>query len=305
MKSGSPAQARKVAAPPGSGNRVCRSFSTRVSILRDAPGGGESGLIHALDILPALRAARRRAGHLLAAVDYDGTLTPIVAHPAAARLAPAARDVIARLALRADTWVAVLSGRALADVQERLGLPGLYYAGNHGLEISGPGLEWVHPGARAALPALRAAAAELREELRTVAGAEVEDKGVSLSVHYRRVAPAARPGVRDVALRTGCGRAGVRCTEGKLAVELRPDVAWHKGEALRFIRGSLPGGEACPALFLGDDRTDEDAFRVLAGEDCGVVVAAEPPAGTAAGAYLASPREVIAFLAGLLPDADG
>jgi trehalose 6-phosphate phosphatase len=259
-------------------------------------------LPHASLILPDLRVARRAAGHLLVGLDYDGTLTPIVASPDDAHLPSGARRVLTDLAARADTTVAVLSGRALADVRARVGVNGIFYAGNHGLEVEGPGLRLVQSGALTALPALRQAGDTLGRELAGIAGVIVEDKGVSLTVHYRQVARERRAEVRSVAVRTGMGRQGIRVTEGKMVVELRPDLDWHKGSALEFLRASLPGGEAGPAVFVGDDRTDEDAFRALGPGGWGVVVAAETPPATAARAILASPAEVVAFLGELVRD---
>jgi len=253
-------------------------------------------LPHASRILPALLAARSLTGHLLLGLDYDGTLTPIVERPEAAHLPPAAAAALAGLAARPDTELAVLSGRALADVRARVGVAGIYYAGNHGLEIVGPGLERVHPGALATLPALREAASELGRALEAVAGVQIEEKGVSLSVHYRRVAAGDRTAVRERALRIGRARPGLRCTEGKMVVELRPEVAWHKGEALSFIRRALAHGEAGPVVFVGDDRTDEDAFRAVGDNGYGIVVAPVPPTGTAAKAFLASPLDVLSFI---------
>jgi trehalose-phosphatase len=259
-------------------------------------------LPHAATILPLVLANRHRAGRLLVGLDYDGTLTPIVERPEDARLDESARATLSALAARPDTSVAILSGRAMADLQERVRVPGLYYAGNHGLEIDGPQLRRVHEGAVAALPALQAAAEELRVRLASVGGAQVEEKGSTVSVHYRRVSAHERAAVRDVALRSARERAGIRATEGKMVVELRPDVDWHKGSALEFIRRSLAGGPGGPALFVGDDRTDEDAFRSLGPDGWGVVVAPSPPAVTAARAFLASTEEVVAFLRGLLAD---
>jgi trehalose 6-phosphate phosphatase len=264
---------------------------------RPTPRRGPLPLPNALQLLPDLLAARTRAGHLFVGLDYDGTLTPIVSDPDAAHLPPATGRALARLAARPDTTVAILSGRALADVRRRVGVGGACYAGNHGLEIAGPGLERLHPDAAAARPLLREAAARLTRELVAIPGAQVEDKGATLSVHYRRVAPGAQAAVRDVALRIGQETPGVRCTEGKMVVELRPDVDWHKGSALRFLLAALPAGSG-PAVYAGDDTTDEDAFRALAGESYGIRVA-EQPGGTAARAWLASPAEVRSWLEGM------
>src|SRR5690606_23488960 len=96
---------------------------------------------HATELLASWRDARRRVGRMLVAVDFDGTLTPIVAHPAGAMLPPRAREVLERLGARPDPDVAVVSGRALEDVRERSALDGIYYAGNHGMEIEGPGIQ--------------------------------------------------------------------------------------------------------------------------------------------------------------------
>jgi trehalose 6-phosphate phosphatase len=248
--------------------------------------------------VPDLRAARNRAGHLFVGLDYDGTLTPIVARPEDAHLPADAAAALQSLAARGDTTVAILSGRALADVRGRVPVAGAFYAGNHGLEIAGPGVERLHPDAAAATPAIRAAAETLARELAAIPGAQVEDKGVTLSVHYRRVAPPAQRAVRDLALGTGQASPGVRCTEGKMVVELRPDVEWHKGEALRFLRSAVPGAAAAPAVFAGDDTTDEDAFRALDGDNYGILVA-EHPRVTTARAWLAGPAEVLAWLKAL------
>ena len=126
----------------------------------------------------------------------------------------------------------------------------------------------------------------------------IEDKGVTLSVHYRSVPVAEQGAVRDVALRTAAGEDELRATEGKCVVEVRPRVDWHKGAALRFIRESLPDPGA-PALFIGDDVTDEDAFRALPADGWGIIVAERVERETAARAWLRSPAEVVEWLADL------
>jgi trehalose 6-phosphate phosphatase len=257
---------------------------------------------HALARVPHWQALRRHAGRLLVALDFDGTLAPIALDPTTVALPPAAREAMLRLCRRQDTDLAVVSGRALEDLRERIALPSIYYAGNHGLEIEGPGIQEVHREATLIRPQLAACTTRLRAVLANEPGVFLEDKGLTLSVHYRR---ATSPDV-EVRLRAlleqVIGEApALRLTEGKKVFEVRPNVPWDKGRALRFLLGTLEDGGALPipALFVGDDRTDEDAFRALHGRGDGIVVAAEPPPASAASAYLRSPDEVAALLEAL------
>lgn len=233
---------------------------------------------------------------MLVALDFDGTLSPIVPRPADAALQEGLEGPLRRLAAREDTVVAVVSGRGLADVRARVRLDGVYYAGNHGFEIEGPGLERVHDAARAARPALEEAARALGEALAEEPGAEVEDKTWTLTVHYRRAGREGAEGrVREAVERLG-RREGLRVTEGKKVLEIRPDVEWDKGAATRFLLDALAEGGELPALFIGDDRTDEDAFAVVRELGGGIVVAEQPPAGTHALAWAEGPAEVAALI---------
>jgi trehalose 6-phosphate phosphatase len=255
----------------------------------------------ALQLLAALRTARDRAGLMLVGLDFDGTLAPIVRRPDDAALPAATEPLLRALAARSDTHVALVSGRSLHDLRRRVGIDGVYYAGNHGLEIEGPGVARVHPDAEAAVARLGRMARLLEQRLGDRPGVIVEDKGLTLSVHYRMVdddGDAAR--VRADVHAVCAGARGLRLTEGKKVVEVRPDVDWHKGRALRFLRETLvPPGSGAPTLFIGDDRTDEDAFREVGDDGCAIVVGDSPPADTAATAALASVAAVADFLAGL------
>jgi trehalose 6-phosphate phosphatase len=254
---------------------------------------------HARDRIEAWAARRMRDGHLLVALDFDGTLAPIVPVPDDAAILPAAHDALAELAARADTRVAIVSGRGLEDVRRRVGLDTLHYAGNHGLEIDGPHVRQVHADAAQARPALDTCARRLEAEVATIDGVLVEDKGLTLSVHYRRVDDDAVASEVVRRVRALCGNIeGVRLTEGKKVVEIRPDVEWDKGRATTFLVDRLmPGGGH--VVFIGDDRTDEDAFRALDGRGEGVIVADPPPADTAAASFVRSPAEVADVLARL------
>lgn len=258
-------------------------------------------LENALEIVDRLRALRSATGHLLLGLDFDGTLAPIVPRPADAALPAETGELLAALAARADTRVALISGRGLHDLIDRVGIDGLYYAGNHGLEIQGPGVHRIHDAAAAARERLARLARRLDAELRGIAGAIVEDKGLTLSVHYRMVTDEEQASLaRDTAHACAEEEHGLRVSDGRKVVEIRPDVDWHKGRALGFLRETLTTDfPDAPAIFIGDDTTDEDAFRELGGHDCGIIVDASPPTDTAARARLESTTHVVEFLRAL------
>lgn len=189
-------------------------------------------------------------------MDYDGTLAPIVPHPEDARMTCGTRAALERLARNSKYTVALVSGRELTDLESRVGIPGIVYAGNHGLEIRGRGLQFSISGVNG-LPRI---VQELRAGLRAIAGAEVEDKGLTASVHFRRVAPVNWPDIERIV--RGTAPSGIEIREGKMVFEIRPLVAWNKGSAVRWIVERL-GLEGALLAYFGDDRTDEDAFAVL------------------------------------------
>src|SRR6185369_2814198 len=147
------------------------------------------------NIDPILRRARD-AGRVLLALDFDGTLSPIAARPEAAVLPRATASALAGLAARGDVTVAILSGRSVADIRRRLGLD-CVYAGNHGLEIEGPGISFRHPEAVLRLPALFNACVDIDTALDGIGGAFVERKGLSCTVHFRQVPDAFHDQVRS------------------------------------------------------------------------------------------------------------
>lgn len=225
-------------------------------------------------------------------LDYDGTLTPIMPRPDLAVLDAALRSVIQRLAELCP--VAVVSGRDLEDVARLVALPDLVYAGSHGFDIRGPDLR-VMIGAEHA-PALDRAEAALRHDLAGIDGALVERKRFAIAIHTRLVAAAHKPAVADAVRRRAAAEDGLRVTGGKEIHELRPNVPWDKGRAVLSLldRLGLAGGAVLP-VYIGDDETDEDAFRALAGRGTGIRVM-DDPAPTSAGWRLRDPGEVAVFL---------
>lgn len=256
-------------------------------------------MVHAFERIAEWRAARAAAGRMLLALDFDGTLAPIVPVPDQAALLPAAHSALTRLLARPDTLLAVVSGRALDDVRARVGLADVHYAGNHGLEIEGPGMRRVHEDAEAAVGKLDACARRLRAEFAGDEGVLVEDKRLTLSVHFRLVHDVEREATIRARVEDACGELdGLRLTEGKKVVEIRPDVQWDKGRATSFLVRTLLGeNRRAPVIYIGDDRTDEDAFEVLRGRGEGVLVAENGARrSSAAAAWLRSPEEVVTLL---------
>ena len=205
--------------------------------------------------------------------DFDGTLSEIVEDPDSARLVDGAADALTSLS--AACPVAILSGRDLADVRERIGLPGLWYAGSHGFELTGPdGTHHQNPEAAASIPVLAGAAADLADQLGHIPGVVVEHKRFGVAVHYRN---AARDRVGEVAaaVRTAGQRTALRVTTGREVIELRPNIDWDKGKTLRwvldYIRDNEGAGPLLP-IYLGDDITDEDAFDAVDGDGIAILV---------------------------------
>lgn len=225
-------------------------------------------------------------------LDYDGTLTPIVARPDLAILDEAVRHTLVALAARCP--VAIVSGRDRVDVQRLVGVDDLIYAGSHGFDIRGPG--WQSERGAAFLPDMGSAESELRQSLAHFRGALLERKRYSLAVHVRGLPPAAALAVEasvDAAL---SHHTRLRKGTGKMVFELLPRLDWHKGKAVLHILQALrlPAAEVLP-IYIGDDRTDEDAFAALANRGCGILVTASPRR-TAAYYTLRDPDDVHRFL---------
>jgi len=199
-------------------------------------------------------------------LDYDGTLTPLVDHPSKAILTPTMREVVHQLVARPDTDVAIVSGRGLDDVSALVGDDAIIYAGNHGLELMGPDLpRFRHQD----LDHYKTRTVALAEELAdlAVSGAWTEQKGATLTFHYRAVDGSKQGHLAEQA-HAVITEAGFQARNAHKAVEARPPIGWDKGQAVLHIVRALYGpawSESVRVIYIGDDQTDEDAFRVLAG----------------------------------------
>lgn len=253
----------------------------------------------ALEDLDTIR-TRLSGGPVLVALDFDGTLTEIDADPGAPGLTAGRRTILSRLPAPGRR-LAIVSGRALADLRRRVGLPQTIYVGNHGLEIEGPGIER-HPPEEIAerLARLLEAVADRlvgREAEAAGAGVLIEDKTWTATLHVRPRGDTRRLSAVEARLRDLVEAAGFVLRSGHASWEIRPSDAFDKGDALRHVIDAIPGAAAERVLYVGDDVTDEDAFRALPAAVTARV--GDGDVETAARYRLAGPVEVYEMLEAL------
>ena len=246
--------------------------------------------------LSRVRAMLTDATGLLVCLDFDGTLAPIVDDPDAARPTERTQDAVATLADASAVTTAVVSGRALSDVRERIDGPSIY-AGNHGLELAREDDASIHPVAREHAVRIERLCAVLELALASVPNCRVENKHLTGTVHFRAVPPAAVPIVRRITrdLVDTFGGDALELSPGKQILEIGPDLAWGKGDAVEIIAGDEPAGTA--VIYIGDDTTDESAFRTVEPDGLGIRVGGDEPSH--ASARVASPAAVADVLSWL------
>jgi trehalose-phosphatase len=242
-----------------------------------------------------VRARIRQARYLFLFLDYDGTLTPIVSVPEKAFCPPEVKKNLERLRDLPGVHPVVISGRSLEDVREKIGVSGIFYVGNHGLEIAYPdgNRQGMLPSAKTR--DLKKITRDIKKSLRDIPGILFEEKGPILAVHYRNVARRYLAFILE-ALEEELQQRKRRwqIAAGKKVFEIRPSVDFNKGKAVQAILKSF-----CPqevfSICLGDDQTDEDAFREIKGRGISVFIgSAGSP--SAADYYLRDSVEVQRFL---------
>jgi len=245
----------------------------------------------------------KEAEHILLLSDYDGTLTPIVEKPGLANLSSQVKEYLQRLAGNPCMTLGIVSGRALRDLRERTGVDNITYVGNHGLEIEGPDFSFVNPVARKTQPFLHSLCEELSQALVKIRGSRVDNKGLTLSLHYRLVDEVQLGEVDKIFHRVVdppliSGK--IRVTPSKKAYDIRPAVDWGKGKAIEFIvqrlNEKLAKGSKLLVIFLGDDVTDYDGFCVVNKGNGISIFVGEEGAEPEASYFLRSPNEVYQFL---------
>ncbi len=234
---------------------------------------------------------------LILLLDYDGTLTPIVSRPELAVLSDDMRRILKKISKRYP--LAIISGRSLEDVKKLVDVENIYYAGNHGFEISND-VKLVNPDAEKIKPAIAEICEQMQSRVGHIKGSIVENKGVTASVHYRMVSDddfIELEKIFDEVVASYVEEGKIKITHGKKVFELRPNIEWNKGKAVKWVIDAIR--KKGTPVYVGDDRTDEDAFTVLRNKGVTVLVS-EKVKKTNAEYYLRNVDEVKIFLEGLL-----
>ncbi|XP_066327186.1 probable trehalose-phosphate phosphatase 6 [Miscanthus floridulus] len=252
--------------------------------------------------------AASKGKQIVVFLDYDGTLSPIVDDPDAAYMSDTMRRAVRSVAKHFPT--AIVSGRCRDKVFELVKLAELYYAGSHGMDIKGPAKGSRHTKAAKAkgvlfqpasqfLPMIEQVHDSLVEKTKCIPGAKVENNKFCVSVHFRCVDEKSWSTLADTVKSVLKDYPKLKLTQGRMVFEVLPTIKWDKGKALEFLLQSLGFADCTDVLpvYIGDDRTDEDAFKVLRkrGQGVGILVSKHPK-DTSASYSLQEPAEVMEFL---------
>src|SRR3989338_215918 len=237
-------------------------------------------------------------------LDYDGTLTPIAQTPDRAILAQDIRVLLKKLAKMPDCKLAIISGRALAGIERLVDIKEIEYVGNHGLEIGGSAINFeslLTPRFKEIIGQIKN---NLNVQLAAIEGILVEDKGLTLSIHYRLMDEQHMPRLKKIlnkVIKPYLPGKEVRAGFGKKVFEIRPPVQWDKGKAILWLlKNAQYGFKKTGALpiYLGDDFTDEDAFEAI--KNKGLTVRVGSAKSSHARYYLKDTEEVSQFLMRIL-----
>ena len=233
-------------------------------------------------------------------LDYDGTLTPIVETPDKAVLSLENKNLLKKLIRNPKCKLAIISGRALKDLKKMVNIANIVYVGNHGLEIEGPMIKFESPVSLRYKRILEHIKDDLQRKLSAIKGAFVEDKGLSLSIHYRLADRDQVPKIKTIlheATILYTVRDKIKISMGKEVFEIRPALGWDKGKVVLWLLArwqfALLDKDILP-IYLGDDVTDEDAFGVLRNK--GITIFVGEPKKSKAQYYLKNTQEVKYFL---------
>jgi trehalose-phosphatase len=250
---------------------------------------------HLFDAWENIQSKIQQAQNLFLFLDYDGTLTPIVPKPELALCPSEVKRHLKKLRDLPHVYLAIISGRSLEDLRKKVGVSNIIYVGNHGLEIENPDGRHKKMLSSARTRELKKITQNLENSLKEIPGILFEEKGPILSVHYRNVPQkflVLIPQVLEKELQQWRDR--WKMASGKMVLEIQPKLDFHKGKAVMEILKNVSSLGLLP-IYLGDDQTDEDAFRVLKGQGISVFIG-PGRLPSEADFFLRNPDEVQEFL---------
>ncbi len=241
----------------------------------------------------------RTKGRIFLFLDFDGTLSPIVKNPSQAKLPKAAKEILKTLAKNKKIVLAIISGRSLADIQKRVGISKIAYAGSHGLEVflSGRRIVTNKLSRRFETQILKPVKENLAKALQPFKGVIFEDKGQILAIHYRKVSSIKVPKLKAIFNRVTeslLNKGKISLGQGKKVLELRPNLGFSKQDAVKIFEEKFKKKKRELTIFIGDDLTDEAIFKALKKPNLAIRVGKTKQ--SRAKYFLNNPAEVRKFL---------
>jgi len=233
-------------------------------------------------------------------LDYDGTLAHIVATPNKAVISSKTKRLLGLLSQKKNCRLAIISGRDLADIKKKVGLKNIIYSGNHGFQIEGPKIKYEFEVPAGYKKILQRIKHKLKEKLSGIKGALLEDKNFSLALHFRLADREQRPAIKTIFHETVIiylVKNKISIKSGKKVLEVRPPLPWDKGKVVLWLlarQEALTKGQKIIPIYIGDDITDEDAFKAL--KNRGLTIFVGDTDSSQAKYYVKDVKEVQGFL---------
>lgn len=226
--------------------------------------------------------------------DFDGTLVPIQNDPSSCWPDKKIKAYLKKILNSKLAHIAILSGRSLKDIKKRINIKGIYYSGNHGLEISGPDLMFTHPEVKPAVKSIKRAKQVISRNISHIPGVFLEDKHLSFTMHFRMADKEGKKLAKSIfkhVLSREFYNIPFKVLKGKEVIELAPFIDWDKGRAVHLILKNVPEGYM--PIYIGDDLTDETAFSALNNQ--GLTIRIGRSKKTSARYYLKNQHEIYDF----------
>ncbi len=232
-------------------------------------------------------------------LDYDGTLRSIDNNSSRYGLGNDIEEILSQLS--EFCTVVIISGRTLEDLISRISIENVYLSGNHGIEISGPGIDFISKTSLKSQNILKNVFDEIRNETQEFDSVDVIDKNYSISVDYRGESKKNASkviGIVEDIVKPYEKEEVLQKIQSKKSIEIRPK-AWNKGKAVSLLQKVIGFEEDVMTIYIGDDISDEDVFSTLQEDEVGILVSSDERE-TAADFQLNNVQEVEEFLKRLL-----